>query len=498
MGLLINYNVDNPEWAQTKTLTIEYPEGNYEYYLELESGSAKLNDKELTIGEEIKVENSVDILLTENSVISTWLMKDNKKISLRKYVETKIDNVELNAPEIITTGGYPTISPEDVKISTSLKINYDEKVGSTPYYSVDDGKTWNKYTEEVLVESLKIKAKIVRDSGRESEISEKVVTTATDAITSEAYDGDESTFMEYHITKNGISFDKSTLDKYMLVDSKLWEKFISVKWYSWYFGGYISYIEFKNSSDETLSQYNLSGGKTETIDLYVPKGTTKIKYYMNKISDLSWSTNGKMFEIKPTNKCLVTLDDLPIFATIDSSGVKKTLYNEINMDIKNASVRYKIADESYKNYNSEVIKLSSGKTLEYEYTNKSTSEKITKEYTSVDLSADSNVFEKAYDGDKSTAISGTKLSTLNKRIIYLKIADDMKGKTLNIKWGDNNSSDIIYHVFLDKNKNEISNTRKQPNNLQTLDSVYNIPEDAEYLKFYIGISCNVYEISIPQ
>lgn len=478
IGYLVEYNISSEEWASSKTLTILYPEVEYNtYMLKLESGKATLNGTEMTINEEVQVDSrEVAVELLENSKITAWMVKDNRKVFERSYEETKIDNVELGSIDI-SLNSVPLMTSSKVINSSTLELIYDEQNGTTAYYSIDGGATWIKYTEIVNADIDKAQAKLVRDeSKREGEIVE-VSANIGNSITSEAYDGDFETAMIYHAGYNNINTtDKTTWNKYMLVDNSAWETLLTVKWYCWDFTGYAAYFDFEDVDGNVLASHSISGGNTSTEYFYVPVNTYRINYYMNKVSDAYYSINSKLYEIKVQNDIYETLE-------LNSSGINKVVLAKLG----NLNIEYKIDNSDYQNYTGSIPAIAN-QLLYIKATNVYTGEVQNFEYAVQDKMAKYN---EIFDNDDSTKY----MPSLSERddTIYIKIADEMKGKKVRIKWRDNNSGGVIYHLFMDNVYTEISE-KVQLSNLTTVDQIYDIPENAEYLYFYIDYSCDIYEI----
>ena len=311
LGITLTFNISSEKWETSKILEILYPEGKYEYYYKLESGKAKVGEKELVIGEEIKAEaNSVNIELLENSKITAWMVKNGEKISLRTYEETKIDNVEIGIPkaEIITK--YPIITEYGIESSTNLIITYEKQDGISAQYSVDGGK-WIKYNGITPVLGEKVQVKLVKDdSGKSGEVVDAVLSDSvpTDILGNYAYDQNDSTYDD---------IPKGT-EKFIAVNTK---KEFKIKIYH---HSTSLIINMYNSDNQKLFSETYSGHVWETIT--VPIGTTKIGLY--------GGSNPYIHEIKP-------LMSLPEFTITEKTSSALTINEDgITSGIAKINIKY--------------------------------------------------------------------------------------------------------------------------------------------------------------
>ena len=278
MGAIISYNISSEEWETKKTLEILYPEGQYEYYYKLESGKATIDGIEIVIGEEIKLEtNTINIELLENSKITAWMVKKGKKISTKIYEETKIDNTEIGVPTLSSTAGYPKLTDNGIKITTTLSMSYEEQEGVSPYYSIDGGKTWTKYTQDVSVDALTIQGKLVKDkNNRAGEIVTINVSAISGTLGTNAYDGDETTYVEM---SRSNSFDSKT-PIYILCDKNMWGKNMNVLGFTANTDGASIQVSFFDENDNYLERQAVAGKNFNgTSSIVIPNDTAKIRFF---------------------------------------------------------------------------------------------------------------------------------------------------------------------------------------------------------------------------
>ena len=171
MDLITDLAVEKEGWQTERKLTINYPEGNYKYYYKV-SGKAKVNDALIETNKELEATNPQVLMLEENQTVETWIIKNGKKIAITTYVENMIDQIVPILPDATATSGYPMLTLLGVSTNISLDIsNATEQSGTTPYYSVDNGNNWKKYTGKTNIDATSIKVVMRRDlSKSESEI----------------------------------------------------------------------------------------------------------------------------------------------------------------------------------------------------------------------------------------------------------------------------------------------------------------------------------------
>ena len=477
LGITLTYNISSENWEASKILEILYPEGKYEYYYKLESGKAKIGEEELIIGEEIKVEtNTVNIELLANSKIAAWMVKNGEKISTRTYEETKIENVEIGTVKVSTTASYPTLTHYGIVLETMLTLDYEKQEGTSPYYSVDNGENWIKYTKSVKVSGTSVQAKLIRDeSKREGNVVTNSISTATDALGINAYDGDEST-----------SFDTTT-NKILNVDSSMSGKKINIYGYVKSSGGTNNiYIEAYNSNDEMLSQLvkgrTSSGTMTFRENFDIPNGTTYIKFYTKSKTSL-------IYELKIIDNPVINVES--VYPIITNYGINKG-YNMIDINYFSTGVKkeYKIDDGDWIEYPNKKIKLNLDQTIYARSFDKNGVESTISEYTSV-LPSDA-LGVNAYDGNESTSFD----TTTNK---ILKVDSTMNGKKVNI-YGYVKSSGGTNNIYIEaynSNNEMLSQLVKgrTSSGTMTFREDFEIPNGTTYIKFYTKSSSSlIYEI----
>lgn len=123
----------------------------------------------------------------------------------------------LNAkPEIKQneSNAYPLLTKYGVEINKTVKIDYGENINN--YYSLDNGNSWIKYTEDGV--SVKKEGKILAKSVINGEITKETqenitMQLADDALGVEAYDNDDTTSYAFINGSRYMMVDKSAIGK---------------------------------------------------------------------------------------------------------------------------------------------------------------------------------------------------------------------------------------------------------------------------------------------
>ena len=406
---------------------------------------------------------------------------DNKEIEICKNIYS-LDLVFPKTPKITSTGGYPTLTKYGV-VGTQVTIEYDSNKDLQNQYSYD-AETWYNYDGTFNATNNTIYARSIKKSGLDSNATLTIV-VPKDIITSEAYDGDDETFMTYHHGYNNIYYyDKNTYNKYMNINKNTWNSEVRIKWYTWNYSGYTGYIEFLDKDDNVLSSYTNSGGKTLDQKYLIPENATRLRYRQNPLSDANWSTNGKLYEIEIDTSPKILVNDL--YPIMTQSGIGfDSIAVEINYPISNAQQLYKINDGEWKVYNgsfnANVGDIVYAKSIENGLESKTTNKTISVASDALD--------SKAYDNDITTVITDVPSS-------YMQLENNIN--KIKLTWHDNNSSATIYFYFADKNKKEIPNTRVTLGNLVSETKVYDVYEGAKYIYFSVGYSCYLKEVKLEK
>ena len=472
MGSIIEFVVDSEDYQINRTLTINYPKGKYEYYYKV-SGKAKLNDTYIEKDKEIKTENNVSILLEENQTVEVWMIKNGKKISLRNYVEEKIDNVEIGKIAIKdNTSIYPTLTKDGVKYAVNIELDYEEQEGTSAYYSVDDGITWEKYTKSVTknVSPNKIKAKMVRDkSKREGEIVSLDLTNSTVSSDIEEYkkmfDGDDNTYLTGSNLKD--------YNIYIRISDEMQNNKIRIKWRDNNSYGTISHV-FLDEDKKEISNTQVTLPNLATVDkgYYIPANARYLKLYV--------SYSCYVYEISKTDFYNDVINEKYEYPKITSSGIKKGGEYVKIVSASNAA-KYKIENGNYKDYNNELIFLEENEKITVKSTNPDTKEENILEYNGKILN--DSIGYLAFDNDKKSFFG-----PFDTKNIYINIDESAWGKKINI-------SSKGYQVlkFYESKGGKVV---KSMGDFRSTSNTFEIPTGAYVMEYYFNESGGIYNMSI--
>lgn len=127
-----------------------------------------------------------------NSMVE--IPENTVKIMFGVQKNTGIYEIQLVTMEpLIESNGYPILKSTGVSMNKNISITFDKEKGLENYYSIDNGATWSIYTGTFKVDTLDgIRAKSVKNGIILSE-SNKIIDSPSDALSIEAFDGDETT-----------------------------------------------------------------------------------------------------------------------------------------------------------------------------------------------------------------------------------------------------------------------------------------------------------------
>ncbi len=388
MSLIINFSTDSENWETQKTLTITYPEGDYEYYFNLESGSATYNDEEITIGEDVKVEkNLIQLVLKENSKVSAWIIKNGNKKSLRTYEETKIGDGELGELSAVLETKYPILTINGMKMLPKLTITYQEQEGVTAQYSVDDGSNWLEYTGQVIINSSNVKAKLVRNNGEEeSAIIDATISniTPTDALPEILYDLNDTTYLQ-------------TSDHYYFeVDSAMWNQYLKVVLKNGNTSR-ITTFKFYDTNGEVLKTETFNDADAKTLKILIPENTTKIERYGSDNYCI-------IYEIGVYNQ--PTINVTQYYPKLSLTG-NTDGYNIVTIDYFTSSLNkfYSINNGEWQEYQNSQIKLDPTQSI------KAMGKDVNQVMSDIaiyDSSSNNSLPKEAYDGNESNEFKSAK------------------------------------------------------------------------------------------
>ena len=360
----------------------------------------------------------------------------------------------LNAkPEIEQneSNAYPTLTEYGFEINKIVKIDYGEN--SDNYYSLDNGNSWIKYTEDGV--SVKKEGKILAKSVMNGEITKEsqeniTMQLASDAISKEWYDGDENTY---------ASIGRSERKKYLLVDESAIGKKIKMK-----------------SNDSTIWMYvtNKSGEETLIKNIngeIIPEGTVKIEIYNPT------SVGMNIYEMGINTDAEIECEE--VYPMITDKNIEQAYY-KINVKYYSTAVKklYKINESGeWKNYTGE-IKLNIGDTIYSKGIDKYENENSTGSYKA---NISGSVPKEWVDGDEKTYASIGRFE----RKKYLLVDESAIGKKIKMK---SNDSTIWMYV---------TNKSGEETLIKNINGEI-IPEGTVKIEIYnpTSVGMNIYEIGI--
>ena len=360
----------------------------------------------------------------------------------------------LNAkPEIEQneSNAYPTLTEYGFEINKIVKIDYGENADN--YYSLDNGNSWIKYTEDGV--SVKKEGKILAKSLINGEItkeSEENITMqlASDAISKEWYDGDENTY---------ASIGEYERKKYLLVDESAIGKKIKMK-----VSSSPIYMYITNKTGDEIIFKNINGE-------IIPEGAVKIEIYNPT------SVGMNIYEMGINTDAEIECEE--VYPMITDKNIEQAYY-KINVKYYSTAVKklYKINESGeWKNYTGE-IKLNIGDTIYSKGIDKYENENSTGSYKA---NISGSVPKEWVDGDEKTYAS---IGSYERKK-YLLVDESAIGKKIKMKANDS----TIWMYVTNKSGEE---TLFKNINGET------IPEGTVKIEIYNpqSVGVNIYEIGI--
>lgn len=325
---------------------------------------------------------------------------------------------------------YALLKEHGIDLNKIIDIDYGEN--SENYYSLDNGKTWKKYTGNFkTTKRISILAKTIV-SGEITKIDQKEITfeLANDAMGLEAYDKDEKTYIELPFS--------DTMYFYMTIDNSMINKEMTLRT-----EGSTSIIVFYDENNNVLSTLEKKGLVTITI----PENSVKVGFAMNR-----GAADAKIYEIAVNNAPKLTIK--PVYPQITQQGIKQA-YNKIKIEYFNTSENklYSIDNGvTWLKYQAEQeIELPLGSKIIAKGIDQYGTETPENEYLSI-IQTDA-VEKEAYDGDRNTFMY---LPFSDTSYSYMAIDNLMMNKDITLQIGG--SASVI--VFYDANNNEIFRTEQ--------------------------------------
>jgi len=375
-------------------------------------------------------------------------------------VQKKVLSLDLDKPilpVINSRASYPILAPYGTIFDDVTTITYDSRTDIDNYYSIDNGVTWKAYTTSINVTSGTIIAKsIKKGSGLEVSTSQ-TVTAPADAMKSQAYDGNVSTYIS------------NATNQYMAVDNSMQGKNIRVKWNVAANTASTQSIVFLDENRLVISQINKTIYNQNIMydEVYnIPLNTKWIK---------ALNIYG-LYEIQTSNEPTFSSTNEYMLLTFDPTKAIRAPYQLVTINYFPTSVQrlYKIETTgNWLNYTDQPIKLIQGQTIYTkgidQYGNET---RIISSYTAIMPDA---IAAESYDKNNTT------YTFANNR--YMKVDSSVQGKKIWILWnrGAVGNTGSIYLKFLDENKNVIDTLSRSA--IGTYNDTYTVPINTKWIMY---------------
>ena len=385
-------------------------------------------------------------------------------------------------PEITAGAGYPILTEYGVKLGSKSYIKYDNRDDITNYYSIDNGATWKVYTGPFEITSGTIKAKSVKkESGLTIEATKKV-DMPSDALGSEAYDGDENTYVE------AIN---ATANKYINVSKELWNQKIYVKMSGALAGNITLNADLIFIKEDGTEISKIQSGRGALSGEYqIPTGTSKIKIQLSYFSDQYGKA--RIYEIKLCTKPVANLEIKN--PTLTEYGIK-SMYNLVSLDYFQTSIQrlYRINGGEWQEY-TDKVRLEIGDKLEAKGIDKYG---IETSFLTQQFQYGNALGLEAYDGDENTYVEAIN-ATANK---YINVSKELWNQKIYVKMSGALAGNITLNadlIFIKEDGTEIS---KIQSGRGALSGEYQIPTGTSKIKIQLSYfsdqygKARIYEIS---
>ena len=385
-------------------------------------------------------------------------------------------------PEITAGAGYPILTEYGVKLGSKSYIKYDNRDDITNYYSIDNGATWKVYTGPFEITSGTIKAKSVKkESGLTIEATKKV-DMPSDALGSEAYDGDENTYVE------AIN---ATANKYINVSKELWNQKIYVKMSGALAGNITLNADLIFIKEDGTEISKIQSGRGALSGEYqIPTGTSKIKIQLSYFSDQYGKA--RIYEIKLCTKPVANLEIKN--PTLTEYGIK-SMYNLVSLDYFQTSIQrlYRINGGEWQEY-TDKVRLEIGDKLEAKGIDKYG---IETSFLTQQFQYGNALGLEAYDGNENTYVEAIN-ATANK---YINVSKELWNQKIYVKMSGALAGNITLNadlIFIKEDGTEIS---KIQSGRGALSGEYQIPTGTSKIKIQLSYfsdqygKARIYEIS---
>ena len=480
------------------------PVGDHEIIIKDLNGSIIREDAfTLYSGDEISAINNKIVGSSDNSIEINIYVKD-EIVELSTENPPEVSDEELT-PSVNQRYLYPVLNENGINSTGKNSITIDYYVTSIEkLYSLDEGVTWHEYNgEEINLEFNEyLYAKGIDRKGRETPLLVYQHQTPTDALGTNAYDGDETTYVSSPGTTNGYSGTLAKIDKKIYVDSTMQGESI-------YLIGEIPSgnkasaitIQFYGANDEDLGSIKYSTSETK---ITIPDGTEVIVFTLQDGGQYTQGYTAKIYEVKINTEPVI--ENEFVYPILTESGIIPG-YNDVTLDYFNNSIQrlYSLDNGStWVEYGTETIKMAVDEEILVKGIDKNGKETNIISYSSSTPS--DSISKNAYDDDAttydsspgtSTGYSGT-LAKIDKKIY---VDRTMYGKTININGEipSGNKASAITIQFYGANNEDLGSVKYKttaktaliPENTELI--VFTLQDGGQYAK---GYTAKIYEIDV--
>ena len=470
----IDINVLTSKYGTKAEIEIDYHDNNTKQY---RIGST-VDYQEYKGKFTIKSEDVYTLANDDNTI--TIFARGKDKSGQIVEVSKKVYVLDLDIPTkpiINVSNAYPLLTEYGVENDNAIYIVYDNRDDIDNYYSIDDGKTWEKYTGPIDLQKGTIKAKSVKKESLLEVSSSKNISLPTDTLPKEVYDGDVNT----SLPQNYGAYNY----KLYVAEGMYNQKLNIISSTLDYMNYYTRVYAYDKNGNQLLVKECTRGNKT-TDTITIPENTEYLLFSSDS------SVNNHLYEISIETSPILNIES--IYPSLTTYGVENGYNNvEINYFKTAEKKQYKIDDGDWQDYTGK-IKLAIGEKLTARSIDKNNVKSNEAVYTSV-LPTDA-LPKVVYDGDVNTSLSQSS-SAYNYKLY---VDEDMYNQKLNILSHTLNSNSYYTRVYAyDKDNTQLLVKECSKNSsVNVVTDTITIPENTKYLVFSSNNAVNnhLYEISI--
>jgi hypothetical protein len=389
-----------------------------------------------------------------------------------------------NEPKFSAVNGYMLLHSDTTKAIKSpyqmVTVNYFP-TSVQKLYRIGTTGDWYNYTDQAVrvLQGQTIYSKGIDKNGIETRIVSSYTVNVTDAITSVAFDNNDTTYMT------------NTTGRYMEVDNSMQGKNVRIKAYDGINSTSVL-ISFLDKDKKTLSSFYVSNpsGTTITYDNIhlVPLNTKWIKY-----DGATTDSTSRLYEVQPSNEPTISIANVYMLLHEDYTKRITDPYQMITLTYFPTSIQrlYRIGTSgNWLNYADQPVRVNQGQTIYAKGIDKYGNDtRIISSYTS---SMPDAIKKEAFDGDVSTYV-------YNVSGQYMSVDASMQGKNVRIKAYDGINGVSVVINFLNESKAVISSLviGNPSGTTITYDNIYKIPLNTKWITYSGATSSNtsrLYEI----